>query len=215
LYPAVRAARIAAWRTQRSNNLKQVGLAFHNFHDIYRRCPAAVRRDELGRPLSSWRFQLSMYAEAWMLDVSFGDRWDDPQNRWLTGYPHPLYCLHPDRDPPENLHTNVVGITGPGTIFDEGREYRFGQFDSDTIVAIEVAEFDVCWAEPGDLHIDDVNESVLAGPDGGGLHVLFADGSVWFIPSTVPLEGLKKFFTIEGARAHDREQVLAPYQGGR
>jgi prepilin-type processing-associated H-X9-DG protein len=110
------------------------------------------------------------------------------------------------------LHTNIVGITGPGTVFEEGREYRLGQFDSDTIVAIEVAEFDVCWAEPGDLHVDDVDESILAGPDGGGLNVLFADGSIWFLSSKVPLEDLKKFFTIEGAKAHDRDQVLAPYR---
>ena len=136
-------------------------MALHDFHDTYQCLPAAVRRDELGRPLSSWRFQLSMYVEAWMLDVSFGDRWDDPQNRWLAGEPLSIYCLYPDRDPPDNLHTNVVAIAGPGTVFEEGREYRLGQFDSDTIVAIEVADFDVCWAEPGDLHIDDVNGSIL------------------------------------------------------
>ena len=44
LYPAVRAARIAAWRSQRGNNLKQVGMALYNFHDAYRHLPAVVRR---------------------------------------------------------------------------------------------------------------------------------------------------------------------------
>lgn len=83
LLPAVQSAREAARRMQCSNNLKQLGLALHNYHDAHKVFPIQYRVNALpNRPLTqvSWIIGVFPYIE----QSNIWNTWD-PNYSFNTG----------------------------------------------------------------------------------------------------------------------------------
>lgn len=74
LLPAIQKIREAAARTQCANNLKQIGLAAHSFHDAKGRMPPGY----LGSPATSCLAHLLPYLELQVVSGQMEAGWDDP-----------------------------------------------------------------------------------------------------------------------------------------
>jgi len=63
LLPAVQKVRIAAARTQTVNNLKQIGIACHAYHDTYATLPNNGSNQQANPKAWCWAFQILPYIE--------------------------------------------------------------------------------------------------------------------------------------------------------
>src|SRR5205085_607175 len=83
------------------NNLKQIGLAFHNYADQKDGFPAAAITGPGGKPLLSWRVAILPYIEQQALYQKFklDEPWDSPHNKELIKYMPTVYaCPSRNRD---------------------------------------------------------------------------------------------------------------------
>ncbi|HMP78968.1 MAG TPA: DUF1559 domain-containing protein, partial [Pirellulaceae bacterium] len=80
--PAVQQVRAAAQRASSQNNMRLIVIAAHNFHETYRRFPAAYSVDEEGQPLLSWRVHLLPFLDNNRLYEQFrlDEPWDSEHN---------------------------------------------------------------------------------------------------------------------------------------
>ena len=186
LLPAVQNAREAARMSQCKNNLKQIGLAMHNYHEIYNAFPPAFTVDEQGRPLHSWRVLLLPYLDHSPLaeQIDMTQPWDSPRNAAFHSQMPTVFAC-PSSTQPSSTMTHYVGVVGPNCILSTGQQTRMRDITDGTANTLMVGETStaVGWMEPRDLAIESLGQfgdpSGFSGPHmGNSANVLIGDGSV-------------------------------------
>ncbi len=206
LLPAVQQAREAARRTQCKNNLKQIGLALHNYHDVFNGFPAAHLNDAQGQPKLSWRVSILPFADEPQLynAYSFHDAWDSPSNSRLLN-PMPRVYACPSHAAPGGTNTCYAAITGDNTAMGSGKCVKLREItdgSSNTLLIVEACRLNIPWMKPQD--IDAATFTRIGDPNGvssfhtGGAHILLADGSVRYVSNDLDPNVFKALITRDG-----------------
>jgi len=221
LLPAVQAAREAGRRSEASNDLKQIVLALHNYHDTYNEFPPPVVTDASGKPLYSWRVVILPFMEQQALYNQFdkSKAWDDPANMTISNTKLDVYQSPSDESLAPN-GTNYFVLVGPDTVFPDYPKLPKRKMSiagipdgtSNTIAIIETKGIPGSWAAPIDPTFDSVNLRIGTGPGEikpvhpGGTQVALADGSVRFLSQTIDPETLRRLFL-----RNDGQVINVPY----
>jgi prepilin-type processing-associated H-X9-DG protein len=216
LLPAVQAAREAARRVSCNNNLKQIGLAMHNYYTAYKCFPPAYIPDKNGKPMHSWRVLILPFLEEGSVykQYRFDEPWNSPHNSALASLmPRGYRC--PSEGSPGGSITSYAMIVGPHT-FSDGPTARspaaIRDGMSNTIMLVEAANAQINWMEPRDLNVKDMRLRIdggrnsnsaqrtneISSPHAYGANVLFCDGAVRFLSGNTDPKQLQAMTTIDG-----------------
>ncbi len=175
LLPAVQQAREAARRCQCKNNLKQLGLALHNYIEVHQRFPVTWTSAPGG-----WTVALLPFMEnRFHLDLERSDMLESPNVERLTIRPEILTC-------PSMISPNesfVPGVPRGAYLFNgrlANRRVTAGTTSSCMVIFQESPPLSgYPWAPGGESTSPEVASPHAK--DGG--HVAFGDGSVRWVPN--------------------------------
>ena len=202
-------ARTDAQRQQSVNNLKQIGLAIHNYAAANNHLPPPVLYGgSTGKVPYSWRVAILPYLEGQDLynQYNFNEPWDGPNNRKLIDKMPAIYG-YPGLTGANQSQPSYFVFTGPETILGKGAEPSFADvFDgtSNTILAVE-AKRDIPWTKPEDIPFDPKAAPPEVGgftPD--GFDALLGDGSVRHIKKSINPILFKALITRAGGEVIDQ-----------
>lgn len=197
------------------NDFKGIELGLGNYKSIYGSWPSPARLAQDGTLLYSWRFQLAPYMINYRIGGNYKTDWRSQDNSRWRNKVHEYFSIG---DNPLETETRYFGIAGKRAAFDLANSHTRESFPVQLIMVMEVADSGVHWMEPGDYDVDallaatgklgDAVKGIL--PD--RFYVMFANGEVWALSPETPMETVKPFFTIDGAREASRDQLLGAYR---
>lgn len=186
------------------NNLKQIGIAAHNFHDRYKGFPfpsgnREAPENEKGK--LSWRVHLLPYLEEQALYEQFNleEPWDSEHNKALLEKMPDVFKLSEGTKPG---HTQIVSPVGEGFLAEGNDRKSFASVRdgaSNTVMVLTVKpEHAVPWTKPGGFQFDPAKASEVLGGRDDGFLALFADGRVTALDPNLEPDTIKAILTISG-----------------
>jgi hypothetical protein len=214
--PAVQKVREASNRVAGSNNLKQIGLALHLYHDAHGHFPPAVIYSKDGKkPLYSWRVELLPYLEQQALYDEFkkDEPWDSEHNKKLIPRMPAVFATPSQAQRPG--FTNYRLFTGPQTPFDGKKTTKMAEVKdglSNTLGVVE-SVFAVEWTRPEELKFPLQAMPGFLGTNPGAptFNALTLDGAVHAFKKSMSPEDLRKLITHQGGEIIDFTKM----EGGR
>jgi hypothetical protein len=208
MLPAVQQAREAARRSHRKSNLEHIGLALHNYHDVFNSFPPAYIADEHGKPMHSWGVLILPFLETNLEQMhlydsyDFSQPWDSDNNLWLQDA-MPAVFRGPSAEEPQSSFTHYAAVSGTGCIFNGDssagiRDVLDGL--SATLMVGEVSELEIPWTKPEDVdvsHFPRINDPQgFSSKPNRGVNFLLADGAVRFLKETIDAETLDNLYRM-------------------
>lgn len=206
LLSAMRSTREAAQRQACFNNLRHIGLALQNYHDVRSSFPHAITYAEDGTPMHSWRrfiLRYTDYALQWP-NYDYGEPWNGPSNRVTHDGCFPTLYRCPSAQASQNpMCTNYVMLIDDRPGKPNGPPNRPGSVppsfdDKSAVIIIEIADSDIHWMEPRDvllselsMKINDRSKRSLSSYHGGAC-IAHADGSVEILDEATTEERLRE-----------------------
>ncbi|WP_417390628.1 DUF1559 domain-containing protein [Gimesia sp.] len=196
-----------ALRSTTKNNLKQIGLAFHNYSDTNHVLPSGGFFNRAGEPQHGWVAQLLPYLEQQALyeTIEFNQPWTADINRepYQTTIP---FLLNPGFRRQDNpIDYQPADYAANSHLFNVNTSMKLDEIKdgtSYTILAGEVSTGIKAWGDPTNFR--DPQLGINASPNGfgspylGGAHFLLADGSVRFISEKIDPRTLRALATPSG-----------------
>jgi hypothetical protein len=202
-------------RTRSINNLKNIALAIHNFHDANKSLPSpSMPHPQTGKPLLSWRVAILPYLDEVELynQIKKDEPWDSPHNRQFWNKMPKAFQL-PGKPADDKTYYQV--FAGPGSAFPNTKRpgppftmksgltlVGITDGSSNTIFIVEAANA-VNWMKPEDI-------SFQASPNGFPLtalgnhwgdntfHAAMGDATVRRFPRTFTPQQMQAFITAQG-----------------
>jgi hypothetical protein len=208
---------------QAAKSLEAIGKAVSEYQKFHRCFPSPTGADSEGKSLLSWRVHILRFlGDEKSIELSekfkLNEPWDSEHNQQLIKEMPEIYKA-PGSKADLEFKTPFLATRSNQSLFGNGPYKRRWKDMVDgtmrTIMVVQVAEENaVPWTKPDDYQIDEQNPFAgLARSVDGGYTMLFGDGAVRTLPSTITADQLNAMYTCQGGENIDLklfEKVIAP-----